>query len=128
MSKLSQYPHLKKALVLLFADNNMFESKDIDDWEVPERLTDAFQEADQCAAQISGKPLKHFVPEDQIDPELESPDEDALQVMVAGEETGRTMLIEALDANSIALDEILNSAFDGALSRQWERMYGEKQA
>lgn len=76
--------------------------------------------AERQAFILMGEPLNSFVPEDEIGNDNVDPGDDALMVMVMGDDINRSVLIAHTDF--IELEAVLDAVTtEGALMRQWRK-------
>lgn len=109
---LQDMPYLLTAVQELCRCNNM-SCANLRGLQIPEAWEQRAEYANNTAADLDGRPLKDFIPQDQIDSDLAAPDDLAIDVLVDGEESVKNLLV--MYANAQHLDIVLESFFDGEL-------------
>lgn len=114
--KIGSFKNLSKAFDLVAADNGMDKSESLDERDCPPEWLDRFTKADEAAGDLAISELRDVVDEDQVDADLASVSDNALETMCAGEHSVQALIIASVGSDAQALADVLESAFDGELS------------
>jgi hypothetical protein len=113
MMQLQDMPFLMEA-VLEMCRRNGISTAGVGAVKLPTKWEDKAMLANNNAADLDGRPLKDFVPESEIDPDLADMNDLALDIMADGELTVKDILVA--HTNSHALDQVLDAFYEGELA------------
>lgn len=109
------YGNLLHAFSLIAADNGMRTVKAINSVAVPSDWRDKLSRAEAAAERIGrDSKISDFINPDEVDTDLASPEDNAFEIICAGEESVSLAVLATVKDGDI-LHEVLESAFDGEL-------------
>lgn len=133
MSTVGEYGAVCAAIKEINGDSDQHYNCETSALEVPQVWEQNFKEAEEAAQQLKGVSFKDFM---EKYPELvesvcertkTSSDEEALLLFASGEESVRRTIYNELRhknaSTASALEEVLESAFDGQLSAYWRKRH-----
>jgi hypothetical protein len=135
MSTVGEFPAVCAAIKEICGDSNITFRCEIDALEVPEVYEQNFQQGEEAARSLRGISVIDYLDAHEgitsiCEKSSTSPEEDTLLLFAVGDEAIREAILNELKYKNAltasALEELLESAFDGQLMGYWKRKHGAR--